>query len=54
MEILSVQNCSRFYGRGALQILSLIHISMSELGDRRGELPWPLRGMQRAGDAQGG
>ena len=27
--------------------------AMSELGHGRGELPWPLRGMQRAGDAQG-
>lgn len=29
MEILSVQNCSRFYGRGALQIAALDHVSFT-------------------------
>ena len=29
MEILSVQNCSRFYGRGALQITALDHVSFT-------------------------
>ena len=29
MEILSVQNCSRFYGRGALQIVALDHVSFT-------------------------
>ena len=29
MELLSVQNCSRFYGRGALQITALDHVSFT-------------------------